>query len=700
MSTSTSSRSASATSRGHARAEAPGPDPEGQAPGPDPEARAPGGRRAGVRLDDQGSAGAWQTLRRGLAMAPELRTGLTVTLLLALVATAGKVVVPVAVQQTIDVGLLGPDGPRVGFVATAALVAAGVLAVTSAAHYGMTARLVRATEATLANLRVRAFRHVHDLSMLHQAAEQRGALVSRVTSDIDQISRFMQWGGVIMLVSLGQLVLASVAMVAYSPLLALVVIGCFAPLALVIRWFQKRLSAAYDTVRRKVAALMSSIAESVAGAPVVRAYGITERTNARIGRAVEEEFHATYRAGRLAAGMFASGEAIAGIATAAVIVVGVPLGLAGGLAPEGEPWVGRLAAFIFLVNLFVQPMQVATEVLDQAQKAIAGWRRVIAILDAEPDVADPDRHATIAGTAGVAGGGSTTGAGGARGADGAAGNGADPANPPVRRSREIPPGPVAVRFERVTFQYPTGPPVLHDIDVEIPAQGRIAIVGETGSGKTTFVKLLTRLMDPTEGEVRINGVPLPDVGFASLRERVVMVPQDGFLFDASIADNVRYGRPRATDEDVEVAFGELGLAAWLESLPDGPSTPVGERGESLSTGERQLVALARAYVADPDLLVLDEATSAVDPATEARIQRALDSVTHGRTSIAIAHRLSTAEAADEVIVFDAGRIVQRGPHRELAADPGGVYAGLHASWVSGTSGTSGAIGQGKGSPAT
>ena len=206
------------------------------------------------------------------------------------------------------------------------------------------------------------------------------------------------------------------------------------------------------------------------------------------------------------------------------------------------------------------------------------------------------------------------------------------------------------------------------------------MVGETGSGKTTFAKLLTRLMDPTSGRVLIGGVPLGEVAFSSLRSRVVMVPQDGFLFDESVADNVRYGRPAATDAQITDAFARLGLADWLAGLPDGVRTPVGERGEALSVGERQLVAVARAYVADPDLLVLDEATSAVDPATEVRLARALDSLTRGRTTLTIAHRLATAEAADEVIVVDAGRVVQRGPHSALVAEPG-PYARLHLSWT-------------------
>ncbi len=234
------------------------------------------------------------------------------------------------------------------------------------------------------------------------------------------------------------------------------------------------------------------------------------------------------------------------------------------------------------------------------------------------------------------------------------------------------------------FAYPGGPEVLTDIDLTIAPQTRVAVVGETGSGKTTFAKLLTRLMDPTSGDLLLSGVPLRKVSFSSLRSRVVMVPQDGFLFDATVAENVRYGRLDADDAAITLAFTELGLADWLEALPQGLQSPVGERGESLSVGERQLVAIARAYLADPDLLVLDEATSAVDPATEVRLQRALDSLTRGRTTLAIAHRLSTAEAADEVILVDAGRVVQRGAHADLVRQEGSPYARLHASWVSQT----------------
>jgi ABC-type multidrug transport system fused ATPase/permease subunit len=223
--------------------------------------------------------------------------------------------------------------------------------------------------------------------------------------------------------------------------------------------------------------------------------------------------------------------------------------------------------------------------------------------------------------------------------------------------------------------------VLRDIDLAIPAGRRVAVVGETGSGKSTLAKLLTRLMDPTEGRVLLDGVDVRDITEVSLRSSVVLVPQEGFLFDDTLAANARYGRLDATDEQIVAAAGELGLGDWLAGLPDGLATRVGQRGESLSAGERQLVALLRAQLADPDLLVLDEATSAVDPELETRIGRALDRLMSGRTSVTIAHRMSTAEAADEVVVVDHGRIVQRGPHADLVREAGSVYAGLHASWM-------------------
>jgi putative ABC transport system ATP-binding protein len=461
-----------------------------------------------------------------------------------------------------------------------------------------------------------------------------------VTSDVDQLSTFMQWGGVLGVVSLGQLVVATVVMFVYSWQLTLLVLVCFVPLGFAVRWFAQRLQVAYGVVRERVGDVLAAVSEAVVGAPTVRAYGIRERTAARLDRAIGRHQRAQVQAQKVTAAVFVSGEFVAAVANAAVVVVGVLLGLA------GQVTAGTLIAFLFLVTLFVAPVQMASEVLNEAQNALAGFRRVLDVLDTEPDVRDPA-------------------AGGA--------------------ARELPAGPLGIRLEHVSFRYAEGArPALQDVDLTLAPRRGYAVVGETGSGKTTLAKLVTRLMDPTEGRVLLGSdaagwVPLAEVAFASLRARVGMVPQDGFLFDATVADNVRYGRPGLTDAQVTEALEELGLGDWLAGLPDGVATPVGQRGESLSAGERQLVAIARAHVAAPDLLVLDEATSAVDPATEQRLTRALDRLTEGRTTLTIAHRLSTAERADEVLVVDAGRVVQRGTHADLV-DADGPYAGLHASW--------------------
>ncbi|MGH3357165.1 MAG: ABC transporter ATP-binding protein [Nocardioidaceae bacterium] len=585
------------------------------------------------RVDDVHAMSAWTILRRGPALSPALREGIGVTLLLAALSTVGSSVVPIVIQVMVDQGFDadgGVDRVAIGWYVAGAAV---VVLLTAVAAYATKVRLFVASERGLAQLRIRAFRHVHDLSMLTQNAERRGSLVSRVTSDIDQVSLFLQFTGMMIVVSLGQMLVATVIMAWYSWQLTILVWVCFIPLMVSLRFFQPRLSRAYEHVRSTVGEMLAVIAEPVVGASVVRAYNIERRTQDRIDAGIDGNLRANVRAQRLVAVTFAAAGVAGGLANAGVIVVGVLLGLAGQLS------VGTVIAFAFLVSLFVGPVQIATQVLTDVQNAIASWRRVIDLVDTPADVVDPgERGATL-------------------------------------RHESL--GAV---FDGVDFAYPTGPPVLLDVNVAIRPQERVAIVGETGSGKTTFAKLLTRLMDPSAGRVVVGGHDLREIAFASLRRRVVMVPQEGFLFDASLAENLRYGKREADDAELESAVDALGLADWLDGLPDGLASQVGERGESLSSGERQLVALTRAYLADPDLLVLDEATSAVDPQTEMRATRALERLLSGRTSVTIAHRLSTAEVADRILVFDAGEIVEEGDHASLVA-ASGVYTRLHASWV-------------------
>lgn len=595
-------------------------------------------------VDQRQRPGAWDTIKRGLRLSPELRRGLLGTILIAFVATAGRVIVPVAVQQIIDGGLEG-GGVDMTFVIQMTAVALGAVVITAAATGWMHLRLAKVSETALSGVRIRAFRHIHDLSMLHQASEQRGVLVTRVTSDVDQISRFMQWAGLMLIVNGGQAVLSLFVMLYLSVPMGLVVLALTPLIVVMIKLFQSRLEVAYLLVREKVGHMLALLAETVVGAPVIRAYGIEERTRERLEEAIEGHRRSGTRAGGLSATFSGAGELASAVVVAAVLVVGTIL------AARGSTSIGTVVAFLFLVQLFVQPVQIMGEAVNEAQTAVAGWRRVLDVLDIPPDVADPGPEGRI-----------------------------------------LPHEPVGVRFDDVTFRYPrpgetatdaSNTPALKKTNLDIPPRQRTAIVGETGSGKTTFAKLLSRLMDPTEGSVVIGGIDARDISFDSLRDRVVMVPQEGALFRGSIGDNVRMGRIQATDKDIEAIFARLGLDDWLEEMPAGLETPVGERGSSLSVGERQLVTLVRAAIADPDLLILDEATSAVDPVTEVRISRALGELTSGRTVVTIAHRMSTAESADRILVFDQGSIVQDGPHARLVEE-GGVYGRLYDSWQRGT----------------
>jgi putative ABC transport system ATP-binding protein len=423
----------------------------------------------------------------------------------------------------------------------------------------------------------------------------------------------------------------------------MIAVTCAVPLFALLKALQKRILAAWDLVRTRVGEMLGTIGESVSGAAVIRAYGVQDRTTDRVSEAIDAHQQAYIRAGSLGAVLFPANEVFAVFTTSAVVVAGLALGPGAGLTA------GEMVAFLFLVALFLEPIAEFTEVLDQTQTAVAGLRRVLAVLDMP--VGPPTASETVA----------------------------------------MPQGQLGIDVRDVTFSYrsrdETGradAPVLRHIDVSIPAGQDVALVGATGSGKTTLGRLFARFADPTIGEIDIGGVDLRSIDPEEFRRRVVVVAQEPFLFDDTIEANIGFAKPDWDAADVRRVVEELGLVEWVDSLSDGIRTRVGERGESLSAGERQLVGLLRAGYADPDVLILDEATSSVDALTEVRTARALERLAATRTTIAIAHRLSPAARADRVLVLDAGRLDEDGTHRELIGRHG-VYRELYESWVAATS---------------
>ena len=585
--------------------------------------------------DNGAPISATAVLAGGLRAVPNLGVGLGLTSVLAVIATSGRVVVPIAIQQIIDRGLQA-DQIDMGYIRTVIVFAAVALVVTALTSSLMHIRLAVTLETALSVLRVKAFAQIHRLSPLQRAEERRGNLVSRVTSDVDEMSKFMAWAGLNLFTSTIQFVVASIVMLAYSWRLALVVFAVFAPFVWLARRFQRQLVQVHYLVRQRLGAVFTAISEMLAGAAVLRTSGTRKMMQDRIDAAIEDHRATAVTAGRLTATFSGLGEVFAASATMAVVVVGVLIG--GGETVTA----GTLIAFLFLITLFVEPVVLAAEVVNEGQTAIAGLRRVLDVLHDEPALVDP-------GDAG----------------------------------RELPAGPLSLTLKDVSFRYPNATrDALSHVTLSLQAGERVAIVGETGSGKSTFVKLAARFADPSAGSIMLSGVAVDQIAFSTLRRRVVFLPQEDTLFGASVADNVRVARQDATDTDVTQAFDTLGLSAFIAGLPAGIHTLVGERGASLSAGERQLVALARAALADPDLLMLDESTSALDPATDAALAVAVTRLIANRTALIVAHRLATAEKADRIVVFANGNLAETGTHATLV-HAGGLYETMHSTWLAG-----------------
>jgi putative ABC transport system ATP-binding protein len=588
-----------------------------------------------------GRFSAADTIGRGLQEAPVLRQGLPLTWFLAALGAGGRVIVPIVVQQAIDRGI-GDTGVDMSFVVWCAVI--GVVGQLIAAVCQRTAivRLGVRSEQALNDLRTRLISHIHRISLADHNEERRGALVARTTSDIETLAEFFRWGGLAWLIDGTLMVIVAAVMIAYNWLLALIAIAIAIPLFIVLQAVQRHLVRAYDTARRRVGDMLGSISELVTGAETIRAYGAGPMLIERNRKAVKARSDAQIRGNVIGAFLFPLGEVFSVVTIATIVAVGVGIGPGGGMTS------GALVGFIFLTYRFLEPIAEFTEVLDQTQTAVAGLRRVLGVLEipVEP--------------------------------------------PPPEHPRPLPAGRLDIDVDDVTFAYRsrgvrTGADdvVLEHINAFIPAGQQVAMVGATGSGKTTLGRLIARMADPIAGDIRLGGVPLSQVADADLRGRLVVVAQEPFLFDDTIASNVAFAKPGIERARIDALVDELDIRDWVDSMPDGLETRVGERGDSLSAGERQLVALLRAGIADPDVLILDEATSSVDALTEVRTSRALGHLAAGRTTIAIAHRLSTAARADRVLVLDHGRLGEDGPHDALVA-AGGAYGRLYDAWLAAT----------------
>lgn len=594
---------------------------------------------------DEVDEGAISVLRRGLAASPELKVGLRAVVVMGLLIALGRLAIPVLIERALSQGMTEVSAASstanavidvdIGLVTRLALITLALIIASGVGTMFVQRKLVTQAEAGIASLREQAFAKVHELSTADHNETRRGVLVARVTSDAEALARFAQWGlyawSIHPIVIVGTLVVLTT----YAWQVAAVVALSYAPVVPVLKWLQKRQLAAYDDYRTTVGEMLSGFSEAVMGAAVVRAYGAEERTRTRLRGAIDNRYQARMRANRYMAGVFVVGDVFGAIAFCLALFLGVEFREAWGLTSA------ELVACLYLTVLLNGPIGELGETLDSTQTAVAGWRKILNLLDHQTDVVDPE--------------------------------------PGI----EIPSGAVAIEVDQVGFSYRTSGPVLRDVSLTLPAGTNVAVVGQTGSGKTTFATLLCRLADPTQGSVRLNGVDLSQASAASRQRSVRMVAQDGFLFDTTVRENVRFGRDGATDADVQAAFERLELGWWVQKLAQGLDTQVGERGDNLSVGERQLVALARAALADPGLLILDEATSAVDPETDQALTTAIRNLAEGRTLVSIAHRLATAEAADLILVFDQGELAQVGPHYALV-DTAGIYQELHRAWVGNT----------------
>ena len=537
---------------------------------------------------------------------------------------------PALVRYGIDQGLRDED-PGALNLAVALYV---VVAIVAFATFRWQITLINSIgEGFLRDLRLTVFDKLQRLSMPFYDREKAGVIVSRMTSDVDSLAELVQMG-LLMFVSNGLMLVFSLALlVALSWQLSLVCLISVPFVAMASVKFQRDSNRAYLDVRERIGNMLSNLQEGISGVRVIQAFGREEVETDRFVDTNQSLYGSHMRSVRISAWYLPVIDLSSIWTTAAVVLVG------GWLVHDGAVTVGTVAAFILLLSNLFEPIQQLSQLFNLVQSAGAALNKLYGVLDTPIDV--PEAKAPV----------------------------------------ELPTSG-AVAVEHVSFAYAGGPPVLRDVSITVEPGERLALVGPTGAGKSTLAKLMARLYDPTEGRVTFGGVDLRDVSSAELRRRIVVVPQEGFLFNGTVAANIRVARGDATDAELHDALESIGIAHRFESLPDGLETQVQERGSRFSAGEKQLVSLARAALVDPAVLVLDEATSSLDPGTELLVERALEVLMEGRTVLVIAHRLSTAQRADRVAVVQDGRLVEVGPHDELVAR-GGAYAALFSSWAGG-----------------
>ncbi|WP_330474334.1 ABC transporter ATP-binding protein [Terrabacter sp. C0L_2] len=550
------------------------------------------------------------------------------------VENAARLSIPYLVKEGIDTGI--PPIRASGDLGPLLLVVALVLVATVTQAVSRNLFLVRSGligQDILLSIRRRVFRHFQQLSPAFHDRYTSGRVISRQTSDVDAIYEMLETGFDGLVTAALTLVGTSVLLLVLDVKLGLVALLCGPALVLLTNWFRKESAKSYRATREKVALVIVHFVESMNGIRAVQAFRREPRNQAIFDDVNDQYRRANLVAFRLVAWFMPGIRLIGNVTIAAVLLYG------GYLAYHGEVTVGVLAAFLLYLRQFFEPMMEISQFYNTFQSASAALEKLSGVLEEVPDVAEP----------------------------------ADPV--PLADPRG------EIRFDGVRFAYVEGADVLPDLDLTVPAGQTLALVGTTGAGKTTIAKLATRFYDPSGGAVLLDGIDLRRLAATDLHRAVVMVTQESYLFTGTVADNIRFGRPDATDEEVESAARSLGAHEFITALPQGYDTPVSNRGGLLSAGQRQLVAFARAFLADPAVLILDEATSSLDIPSERLVQRALGTILAGRTAIVIAHRLSTVENADRVLVLEHGRIVEDGTPGELVAAGAGRYSDLHRAWA-------------------